>query len=96
MAGVNPSQSHPAPCLLSEKQAKSIKAVGLDRSGAYFKVIREDLPKAEVVFDKFHIAQNFNEVIDEVRRTETAKAVEEKKGESHCTRLNLKSMRTTY
>lgn len=60
--------------LLSEKQARDIKAVGLDRAGAYYQVVREDLPRAEVVFDKFHIVRNFNAVIDEVRRAEVKNA----------------------
>jgi transposase len=60
--------------LLTESQASGIKAVCIDRSGAYYQVIREDLPEAEVVFDKFHIVQNFNKVIDEVRRDEASKA----------------------
>jgi transposase len=60
--------------LLSESRARGIKAVRVDRSGAYHKVIREDLPEAEVVFDKFHIVQNYNAVIDEVRRTEVNEA----------------------
>jgi len=60
--------------LLTESQARGIKAVCIDRSGAYYQVIREDLPQADVVFDKFHIVQNFNRVVDEVRREEANKA----------------------
>ena len=60
--------------LLTDSQARGIKAVCIDRSGAYYQVIREDLPEAEIVFDKFHIVQNFNKVVDEVRREETDKA----------------------
>jgi transposase len=75
--------------LLNDRQACSIKAVGLDRSGAYYRVVLEDLPKAEVVYDKFHIVQNMNAVIDEVRRTETNKADKEGKAFIKGQRYNL-------
>ena len=75
--------------LLNDRQAGNIKAVGLDRSGAYYRVVLEDLPKAEVVYDKFHIVKNFNAVIDEVRRTETNKADKEGKTFIKGQRFNL-------
>jgi transposase len=59
---------------LTPEQAGRIRAVGIDRSGAYREVIRERIPGAEVVYDKFHLIQNYNKVIDEVRRREWRKA----------------------
>jgi transposase len=53
---------------LSAEQRASIKAVGMDRSGPYRAVVREQLPHAEIVFDKFHLIANYNEVLDEIRR----------------------------
>src|SRR5687768_3220067 len=40
----------------------------MDRSGPYRAVVQEQLPQADIVFDKFHLIANYNEVIDEVRR----------------------------
>ena len=55
---------------LSEPQKASIKAVGIDRAGAYKATIEAWLPDAEIVFDKFHVIDNYNsKVIDNVRRT---------------------------
>ena len=40
---------------LTPRQIKKIKAVGMDRAGAYKAVVRgEYAPEAEIVFDKFH------------------------------------------
>ena len=54
---------------LTDEQKKSIVAVGIDRSGAYQSAVEEHLPKAEIVFDRFHLMMNLNEAVDEVRRT---------------------------
>jgi transposase len=53
---------------LTDKQKSSIEAVCIDRSGAYSECIKECIPKAEIVYDKFHLVMNFNKVIDTVRR----------------------------
>ena len=54
---------------LSAKQIKNIKAIAMDRAGAYKAVAQEQAPNAEIVFDKFHIVANLNQAIDEVRRS---------------------------
>ncbi len=61
---------------LSDKQKASIQAVGIDRSGSYKAVVKEQIPEAEIVYDKFHIVSNYNDVIDEVRREEWRKEEE--------------------
>ena len=45
-----------------------IKAVAMDRSGAYFAAVLEKLPGAIIVFDKFHIIQLLNQRLDDLRR----------------------------
>jgi transposase len=45
-----------------------IVAVAMDMSAAYWKAVRENLPTAEVVFDKFHIVKLVNDTLDAVRR----------------------------
>jgi len=64
---------------LTPEQKQRIEAVGMDRSGAYHAVVNEQIPHADVVYDKFHLIQNYNEVIDTVRRTEWRKAKAEQK-----------------
>lgn len=53
---------------LTPEQKKGIVAVGIDRAGAYKAAVQMHLPHAEIVFDKFHIVSNYNDVIDKVRR----------------------------
>lgn len=61
---------------LSTEQKSSIQAVGIDRSGSYQSVVKEQIPHAKIVYDKFHIVSNYNDVIDEIRREEWRQAEE--------------------
>jgi transposase len=63
---------------LKSRQKACIKAVGMDRAGAYKAAVQEGLPKAAIVFDKFHIIQNLNCAMDEIRRDEYRKALKNK------------------
>lgn len=64
---------------LTEEQKASIKAVCIDRNGAYRAVIDEQLPRAEVVHDRFHLMMNLNAALDEIRRVEWRKAAKQDK-----------------
>ena len=45
-----------------------VKAVATDMSKAYIKAIRENLPKAIHVFDRFHVIKLYNEKLSDFRR----------------------------
>lgn len=45
-----------------------IKAVAMDMSPAYWAAVREHLPGAAIVFDRFHIIKLVNEKLDDLRR----------------------------
>jgi transposase len=62
----------------TDQQKASIEAVGMDRDGAYRRAVEEHLG-AEIIYDKFHVLQGFNKVIDEVRRTAWRQAKAEDK-----------------
>lgn len=64
---------------LSPEQKGSIEAVAMDRSGAYHACVKENLPDAVIVFDKFHVVANYNAAIDELRRIEWRQAQEDYK-----------------
>jgi transposase len=49
---------------------KAIKQVSCDMSPAFIKGVKENLPQAEITFDKFHIIKLINEAVDQVRREE--------------------------
>lgn len=53
---------------LTDEQKANIKAVGIDRGGAYQKVVKAEIPDAAVVYDKFHLIANLNDVLDKIRR----------------------------
>jgi len=46
----------------------SIQAVAIDMSPAYIKAVSENLPKARIVFDRFHIMKLMNEKLSGLRR----------------------------
>ncbi len=74
---------------LNEEQKASIKAVCIDRSGAYRSVVEEQLPHADIVFDRFHLMANLNAAIDEVRRSEYSQATGELRNVIKGQRYNL-------
>ena len=74
---------------LTDTQKSSIRAVGIDRSGAYQSAIKDHLPEAEIVYDKFHLVSNLNATIDEVRRAAWRRASSEDKSFIKGQRYNL-------
>lgn len=56
--------------LLGEKACKEIKVVATDQHEGYGASVREFCPKAAHVWDRFHLVQNFNEALNEERKTE--------------------------
>lgn len=52
--------------LLTDAQKASIRAFCIDQKGSHRFVLRENLPDAEVVHDRFHIITNLNAALDEV------------------------------
>lgn len=52
------------------KRFKSkIKAVAIDMSPAYIAAVLENLPKAAIVFDPFHVVKYFNDKLSDFRRS---------------------------
>ncbi len=59
-----------------EQQKQSIRAVAMDRAGAYKSAVQQEIPHAEIVYDKFHIIKNYlSQVVDAVRRKASRGAV---------------------
>ena len=51
-------------------KAENIEQASIDMSPAFIKGIEENLPNAEITFDKFHNVKKINEAVDKVRREE--------------------------
>jgi transposase len=45
-----------------------IAAVAMDMSGGYQAAVRANLPRAVIVFDRFHVVKRFNDTLSELRR----------------------------
>jgi transposase len=50
------------------RKAKKLKAVAMDMSRSFSSAVTEHLPKADIVFDRFHIMANINMAIEGLRR----------------------------
>ncbi len=59
---------------LPKQTARNIKAVAMDMGPAYQKSVRECLPHADMVFDRFHVMKLYSDAIKNQRRTEFRKA----------------------
>lgn len=59
---------------LGPDRCAQIELVAMDMSGAYLKAARKWVPKADIVYDRFHVVQLLLQAIDELRREESAKA----------------------
>lgn len=55
---------------LPESQREEVVAAAIDMSAGYANSIETQLPHAEIVHDRFHIAKHLNEAVDHVRRSE--------------------------
>lgn len=56
---------------LGQERCESIKVVCSDMWKPYLNVIRDQLPNALNILDRFHIVKKLNEAVDQVRREET-------------------------
>jgi transposase len=52
-------------------KAENIKQVSIDMSPAFIKGFKENIPNAEITFDKFHNIKMINSAVDKVRREES-------------------------
>ena len=59
---------------LDEPVAQGIEAVAMDMWKPFESAVRESLPNAAIVFDRFHVMPQYSKVIDQVRRAEFKKA----------------------
>lgn len=54
--------------MLGPSRRRKIKAVAIDLSPAYISAVTENLPKAKIVFDHFHVVKLMNDQVTEIRR----------------------------
>ena len=59
---------------LPSETANRIEAVAMDMGPAYQKSVRECLPNANIVFDRFHVMKNYSKALSNQRRIEFRKA----------------------
>ena len=55
---------------LGVERGLAIEAVTIDMSAAYIKAVREKVPHAQIIFDRFHVQKLVTEALDATRRQE--------------------------
>lgn len=53
--------------------AEQINQISCDMSPAFIRGVEENLPNADIVFDRFHVTKVLNDAVDKVRKAEVAK-----------------------
>jgi transposase len=66
-----------------------VRAIAMDMSPAYIDAARRNLPKAKIVFDRFHVVKLFNEKLSDLRRQVQSSAEGLAKKVLKCTRWLL-------
>ena len=60
--------------IIGPKASKNIRVVAMDQHEPYYASVQENAPQATVVWDQFHIMQNFEKAVNEQRKTIHEKA----------------------
>jgi len=63
---------------LDKGRRERVCGVAIDMSAPFIQAIRNHLPRADIVHDKFHMAKHLNEAVDKTRRKEHRKLLKEK------------------
>jgi transposase len=64
---------------LGPQRCKKIEAVCVDMWDPFIAAIRKYCPRAEIIYDKFHLVQAYGRLIDKVRNQEAERAAREEK-----------------
>jgi transposase len=65
---------------IPQEQRDPITAVALDMWEPYINAVEQQLPQADIVHDKFHIAKYLGEAVDKVRKAENRNLVKQEDG----------------
>jgi len=74
---------------LGPERAAAIESVTIDMSQAYISVVKDVVPHARLVFDRFHVQRLVQDALDETRRDEVRAASEQDKHALKDTRYTL-------
>ena len=58
---------------LGPERSRRLKVIAMDMSGSFFKAVKKWAPKADIVFDRFHVVKLLLDAVDEIRREECSR-----------------------
>src|SRR5271167_3601115 len=64
---------------MGRRRCQTLRVICMDMWAAYANLVREHAPKAQILFDRFHIVKHLNEAVEEVRRSEMRRLTQKEK-----------------
>ena len=64
---------------MGRRRCHTLQVICMDMWAPYAKLVKEHAPKAQILFDRFHIVKHLNEAVEEVRRSEMRRLSEKEK-----------------
>ena len=64
---------------MGRRRCHTLQVICMDMWAAYAKLVKEYAPKAQILFDRFHIVKHLNEAVEEVRRSEVRRLSQKEK-----------------
>jgi len=55
---------------MGRRRCRTLQVICMDMWAPYAKLVKDHAPKAQILFDRFHIVKHLNEAVEEVRRSE--------------------------
>jgi transposase len=55
---------------MGRRRCHTLRVICMDMSAACAKLVKKHAPKAQILFDRFHIVKHLNEAVEQVRRSE--------------------------
>ena len=65
---------------MGTRRCHTLRVICMDMWAAYANLVREHAPKAQILFDRFHIVKHLNEAVEEVRRSEMRRLSQKERG----------------
>src|SRR5712692_903863 len=64
---------------MGRRRCHTLQVVCMDMWAAYANLVRKHAPRAQILFDRFHIVKHLNEAVEEVRRSEMRRLTKKEK-----------------
>jgi transposase len=64
---------------MGRRRCNTLQVICMDMWAAYAKLVKQYAPKAQILFDRFHIVKHLNDAVEQVRRSEMRRLSQKEK-----------------